>query len=100
MRNRIFFKLLLAFLPVILVTMITLDTAVRRAWEGTLRDEIQRSASKAGPSSAAVTKNTARAERKYPVAPITAALARSRRRQNGRCVRTFRRWRRVRPGRG
>ena len=43
MRNRIFFKLLLAFLPVILVTMITLDTAVRRAWEGTLRDEIQRS---------------------------------------------------------
>ena len=43
MRNRIFFKLLLAFIPVILVTAFTLDTAIRRAWEGTLRDEIQRS---------------------------------------------------------
>ncbi len=43
MRNRIFFKLLLAFLPVIVVTAFTLDTAIRRAWEGTLRDEIQRS---------------------------------------------------------
>jgi two-component system, OmpR family, phosphate regulon sensor histidine kinase PhoR len=42
-RNRIFFKLLLAFLPVILVTAFTLDTAIRRAWEGTLRDEIHRS---------------------------------------------------------
>jgi len=41
-RNRIFFKLLLAFIPVILVTAFTLDTAIRRAWEGTLRDEIQR----------------------------------------------------------
>ena len=45
MRNRIFFKLLLAFLPVIVVTAFTLDTAIRRAWEGTLRDEIQRSLS-------------------------------------------------------
>ena len=43
MRNRIFFKLLLAFLPVIVVTAFTLDTAIRRAWEGTLRDEIHRS---------------------------------------------------------
>jgi two-component system phosphate regulon sensor histidine kinase PhoR len=42
-RNRIFFKLLLAFLPVIVVTAFTLDTAIRRAWEGTLRDEIHRS---------------------------------------------------------
>jgi two-component system, OmpR family, phosphate regulon sensor histidine kinase PhoR len=42
-RHRIFFKLLLAFLPVIVVTAFTLDTAIRRAWEGTLRDEIQRS---------------------------------------------------------
>jgi two-component system, OmpR family, phosphate regulon sensor histidine kinase PhoR len=41
-RNRIFFKLLLAFIPVILVTALTLDTAIRRAWEGTLRDEIHR----------------------------------------------------------
>jgi two-component system phosphate regulon sensor histidine kinase PhoR len=39
-RNRIFFKLLLAFIPVIVVTAFTLDTAIRRAWEGTLRDEI------------------------------------------------------------
>lgn len=42
MRNRIFFKLLLAFLPVIVVTAFTLDTAVRNAWVGTLRDQISR----------------------------------------------------------
>lgn len=42
MRNRIFFKLLLACIPVILVTAFTLDIAIRGAWENSLRDEILR----------------------------------------------------------
>jgi hypothetical protein len=37
--------------------------------------EIMRSASRAGPSSPAVTKNTARADRKYPQAPMAAAAS-------------------------
>jgi len=41
-RNRIFFKLLAAFALVVLVTAFTLDTSIRRAWETSLRDEIQR----------------------------------------------------------
>jgi two-component system phosphate regulon sensor histidine kinase PhoR len=41
--NRIFFKLLVAFALVVLVTAVTLDVSVRRAWEASLRDEIQRS---------------------------------------------------------
>ena len=41
-RNRIFFKLLAAFALVVLVTAFTLDTSIRRAWEASLRDEIQR----------------------------------------------------------
>lgn len=42
MRNRIFFKLLVAFILVTLVTAFTLDIAIRSAWEGTLREVIQR----------------------------------------------------------
>ena len=42
MRNRIFFKLLLAFLLVITATVITIDFTVRRAWEKSLREEIER----------------------------------------------------------
>lgn len=42
MRNRIFFKLLAAFALVVLVTAFTLDISIRRAWETSLRDEIQR----------------------------------------------------------
>ena len=42
MRNRIFFKLLAAFALVVVVTAFTLDTSIRRAWEASLRDEIQR----------------------------------------------------------
>ena len=42
MKNRIFLKLLLAFVPVILVTAFALDTALRKAWENTLREEIGR----------------------------------------------------------
>jgi two-component system, OmpR family, phosphate regulon sensor histidine kinase PhoR len=41
--NRIFFKLLLMFAFVVLVTAVTLDISIRRAWENSLRDEIQRS---------------------------------------------------------
>jgi two-component system, OmpR family, phosphate regulon sensor histidine kinase PhoR len=42
-RNRIFFKMLAALALVVLVTAITLDISIRRAWETSLRDEIQRS---------------------------------------------------------
>ncbi|HSB75208.1 MAG TPA: HAMP domain-containing protein, partial [Terriglobales bacterium] len=41
MRKRIFFKLLGAFLLVIAVATATLDFAVRRAWEASLRRELQ-----------------------------------------------------------
>ncbi len=43
MRSRIFIKLLLAFLLVIAVATATLDFVVRRAWERSLRAEIERS---------------------------------------------------------
>jgi len=41
-RNRIFFKLLVAFILVVLVTAFTLDIAIRSAWEGSLREVILR----------------------------------------------------------
>lgn len=41
MRSRVFFKLLMAFLVIIVVTTVTLDIAIRRAWEASLRNEIQ-----------------------------------------------------------
>jgi two-component system phosphate regulon sensor histidine kinase PhoR len=41
-RNRIFFKLLAAFVLVIAATTATLDIAIRRAWEASLRQEIER----------------------------------------------------------
>ena len=42
MRSRIFFKLLAAFVLVIAGTTVTIDFLVRRAWEGSLRQEIER----------------------------------------------------------
>ena len=42
MRNRIFFKLLVAFAVVIAAATVTLDFAVRRAWEASLRQEVER----------------------------------------------------------
>jgi two-component system phosphate regulon sensor histidine kinase PhoR len=42
-RNRIFFKLLAAFLVVILAAAVTFDIMVGRAWETSLRSEIERS---------------------------------------------------------
>ena len=41
MRSRIFFKLVAAFALVIAAATITLDIAVRRSWEASLRDEIE-----------------------------------------------------------
>jgi two-component system, OmpR family, phosphate regulon sensor histidine kinase PhoR len=41
-RNRIFFKLLAAFALVIAATTATLDISIRRAWETSLRQEIER----------------------------------------------------------
>jgi len=41
-RSRIFFKLLAAFVLVIAGTTVTIDFLVRRAWEGSLRQEIER----------------------------------------------------------
>ncbi len=42
MRNRVFFKLLGAFALVIVGATVTLDFTVRRSWEDSLRQEIQR----------------------------------------------------------
>lgn len=42
MRNRIFFKLLATFVVVIAAATVTLDFAVRPAWEASLRGEIER----------------------------------------------------------
>jgi len=41
-RNRIFFKLLAAFVLVIAAATVTLDFSIRRAWENSLRQEIER----------------------------------------------------------
>ena len=43
MRRGVFLKLMLAFLLVIAVATVTLDITIRRAWQRSLRDEIQRS---------------------------------------------------------
>ena len=42
MRNRIFFKLILAFAVIIAIATIALDIAIRRSWEDSLRAEIER----------------------------------------------------------
>jgi two-component system phosphate regulon sensor histidine kinase PhoR len=42
-RSRVFFKLLAAFVLVIAATTLTLDVSIRRAWESSLRQEIERS---------------------------------------------------------
>ena len=42
MRNRIFFKLLAAFLIVILAAAVTFDVMLGGAWEASLRNEIER----------------------------------------------------------
>ena len=41
MRNRIFFKLLVAFAVVIAAATVTLDFEVRRAWEASVRQQIE-----------------------------------------------------------
>ena len=42
MRNRIFFKMLAASAIVVVVAALTMDVTIRRVWESSLRDEIQR----------------------------------------------------------
>ncbi len=42
MKSRIFFKLLGAFLVVIVTATLTLDVAIRRAWEGSLQNEVEK----------------------------------------------------------
>ena len=42
MRNRIFFKMLAAAALVVVLAAITMDVTIRRVWESSLRDEIQR----------------------------------------------------------
>ena len=42
MRRRIFFKLLAGFVLVIAAATATLDFSIRRAWEASLRQEIER----------------------------------------------------------
>ena len=42
MRNRIFFKMLAAAGIVVVIAAITMDVTIRRVWESSLRDEIQR----------------------------------------------------------
>jgi two-component system, OmpR family, phosphate regulon sensor histidine kinase PhoR len=41
-RNRIFFKMLVASAAVVLVSAVTMDITIRRVWESSLRDEIRR----------------------------------------------------------
>ena len=43
MRNRIFLKALLAFITVIAVATLTLDIAIRRVWENSLRNDLEHS---------------------------------------------------------
>ena len=42
MRNRIFFKMLAAAGIVVVIAAVTMDLTIRRVWESSLRDEIQR----------------------------------------------------------
>ena len=42
MRNRLFFKMLAAAAVVVVIAAVTMDITVRRVWESSLRDEIQR----------------------------------------------------------
>jgi two-component system phosphate regulon sensor histidine kinase PhoR len=41
-RNRVFFKMLAASAIVVVIAAITMDVTIRRVWESSLRDEIQR----------------------------------------------------------
>ena len=42
MRNRIFLKLMAAFAVVIVAATVTLDVSIRHAWDGSLRQEVER----------------------------------------------------------
>lgn len=66
MRNRIFFKLLAAFALVIAAATATLDFPIRRAWESSLRQEIERNLRQ----KAAMLANRVNTEREHNVQDI------------------------------
>ncbi len=71
MRTRIFFKLLAAFLLVIAAVTIILDLSVRRAWERSLREEIERALSQ----KTRLFAQRVQAEPSRPLAELTRQLA-------------------------
>ena len=73
MRNRIFFKLLVAFVVVIAAATVTLDFEVRRAWEASVRQQIEQNLRQ----KAAMFANRVQDNRDRPVQEITTQAARS-----------------------
>jgi two-component system phosphate regulon sensor histidine kinase PhoR len=72
-RNRIFFKLLAAFAVVIAAATVTLDFAVRRAWEASARQQIEHNLRQ----KAAMFANRVQDNRDRPVQEITIQAAQS-----------------------
>ena len=68
MRNQIFFKLLGAFLLVIAAGTVTMDFSIRRAWEKSLRQEIERNLRQ----KTVLFANRVNTDRLHPVADIVA----------------------------
>lgn len=71
MRHRIFFKLLAAFALVILITAVTLDVSIRRLWESSQRDEVQRNLTE----KARMLANRVETDRSHSLADIAAQEA-------------------------
>ena len=73
MRNRIFFKLLVAFAVVIAAATVTLDFEVRRAWEASVRQQIEQHLRQ----KAAMFANRVQDNHDHPVQQITNQAAQS-----------------------
>ena len=73
MRNRIFFKLLVAFAVVIAAATVTLDFEVRRAWEASVRQQIEQNLRQ----KAAMFANRVQDNHDHPVQQITNQAAQS-----------------------
>ena len=71
MRNRIFFKMLAAAAVVVVVATITMDVTIRRVWEASLRDEIQRGLT----GRARLFANRVEIDRSHPLQDITSQEA-------------------------
>ncbi len=71
MRNRIFFKMLAASAVVVLVASITMDVTIRRVWESSLRDEIQRGLT----ARVRLFANRVEIDRQHPIQDITSQEA-------------------------